>query len=430
MSKRTRSTPNAQQQEALAYLANRAERSRRGTEDGKVTFEGFDLFVVDSILQGLGLISTEIPDQEQRRIVAQAAFRAGKNGVITGPSLLQALRDGEEEYFKKPARDFVFVSTLSIDRSFARTTIHTLKAKLTIGSPLPKRFMAARTVALNEARHSLPTVPPTNYIHAIVNVNARGPAEAVDIAMRELDMVRGIWNLHRNQGHGIRMSFGATRKPVNKVLLGPIHTLHNPDGSAADVGTWWYEPNYVSQVEPIKMADDRERLMHFTRRTRGAMRVVKYRRVIEDAIIRYSRALDQHDWDTGFMRLWAVIELLTGSTDIHDGSRALIRRAAFLWREHEHATHELRVLKEYRNGYVHASSSNSHVEVYLFVLKKYVEALIHYYLHSATRFNKMEHVLAVLDLPPEAEDLTLRAKLLLRARRLRRPASKTIAPKN
>ena len=44
-----------------------------------------------------------------------------------------------------------------------------------------------------------------------------------------LDLMRGAWNLSMNRGLW-RQWASNENKPVNRVLPGPVHTLHHPDG--------------------------------------------------------------------------------------------------------------------------------------------------------------------------------------------------------
>ncbi len=63
-----------------------------------------------------------------------------------------------------------------------------------------------------------------------VSVRARSEHEAYEKATGALDLLRGIWNLRLNSA--ARSSSGK-RKPVNVLQLGPLHSLHEPNGELA-----------------------------------------------------------------------------------------------------------------------------------------------------------------------------------------------------
>ena len=73
-----------------------------------------------------------------------------------------------------------------------------------------------------------------------VRVNARTVAEAFEKASTSLDFIRGAWNFSLNRGLWEQGTTDSTQ-PVNQVLPGPVHTLHNPDGSKA-TEMFWFEP--------------------------------------------------------------------------------------------------------------------------------------------------------------------------------------------
>ena len=55
-----------------------------------------------------------------------------------------------------------------------------------------------------------------------------------------MDLLRGMWNLRLNSA--ARSSSGK-RKPVNVLQLGPLHSLHEPNGELA-TDRYWYDANY------------------------------------------------------------------------------------------------------------------------------------------------------------------------------------------
>jgi hypothetical protein len=171
------------------------------------------------------------------------------------------------------------------------------------------------------------------------------------------------------------MSWASKPKPVNNIILGPIHTLHKPSGELAATEVWWYEPSYLGAIKPFtpkqNEIDSMNESFNYVKKT---FKMHKYPQVIHNAIIRYTRALDERDWTTAFIKLWSILELLTdtGKTSYD----TTIKRTAFLYKEREYHLQVLQHLKKYRNSSVHLDKGNSEMETYLYQLKNYVETLM------------------------------------------------------
>jgi hypothetical protein len=121
------------------------------------------------------------------------------------------------------------------------------------------------------------------------------------------------------------------RRPVNRVILGPVHSLHHPDGSLASEDDW-YEHDYVEPI-PRDMSHQRwKRAEYEDGEIQKMLAASAYRTEIEGFLRRYTRALDTREWESAFVRLWGLLEEMTGTgdTDSHD---VTVRRAVF----HYHA---------------------------------------------------------------------------------------------
>ena len=132
---------------------------------------------------------------------------------------------------------------------------------------------------------------------------------------------------------------------------------------------------------------------------------------LEDALRRYTRALDSFDWDASFLRLWGLLETLTG-TQPHESHDLTVKRATFLYEDPEREFHVqvLNHLRHYRNRSVHGGESSETIEAYLYQLKRYVEDLLLFHLAppSYCRFKSIAQAAAFLNLPPDPADLRRR----------------------
>ena len=133
-----------------------------------------------------------------------------------------------------------------------------------------------------------------------------------------------------------------------------------------------------------------------------------YGEEIENAIIRYSRSLDERDWNHAFIKLWGVLELLTDT--IRKSHDETIKRVAFMYLEYEYYLQILQQLRDYRNRTIHADAENSEIESFLYQLKNFVEGLIFFHVRNTYGFKSIEEAGNFLALPRTKEALILRAE--------------------
>lgn len=123
-------------------------------------------------------------------------------------------------------------------------------ASITFARVPPRRFKPPDRVRRNKVHHG---PSPSGYWAVWVKLRSRDAFSAGVRALRALDFLRGIWNFRVNHGSW-RVSFGAGNGPFNRILPGPIHTLHHPSGRPADDHTWW-EPGYVQPLHPLTLTN-------------------------------------------------------------------------------------------------------------------------------------------------------------------------------
>jgi hypothetical protein len=116
--------------------------------------------------------------------------------------------------------------------------------------------------------------------------------------------------------------------------------------------------------------------------------------------------LDSFEWETSFLRLWGVLETLTG-TQPYESHDLTVKRAAFLYADPERELHMqvLNHLRHYRNRSVHRGEGSETIEAYMYQLKRYVEVLLFFHLTSDYRFESLAKAAEFLDLPPKPADL-------------------------
>jgi len=138
-----------------------------------------------------------------------------------------------------------------------------------------------------------------------VAIRGRSVSEAHEGAIKALDGLRGIWNLFLNRRSSWRISNELPR-PVNRILLGPIQTMHLSNGKLAEEN-FWYDPGYMGPLGRVNLsADERLAILKFEKFLRAQIRQSKDRARIEEFIVRYCRSLDDRNLQTSFLNLWTL----------------------------------------------------------------------------------------------------------------------------
>jgi hypothetical protein len=397
-------------------LAQYIEQCKKVDESGRIHFEGFRFMEYQVVLYSMLDFPDTVPEIEGRRIAQRAIVQAGKSGTITRKSLIAEASKLTQEYLKRSTERYVLVTTLSLLPSVALPTVRIDNTYVIFEPYHPLRYQKGRLQLVESARHSLFAEPPTEYLSVRVHVSARSPYEGADKATDILDLVRGIWNWFYNRPRWIRSSSGR-RSPINKVILGPLHTLHHLTGRLA-TETWWYQPEYLGAVPSFNpLPEDIEGMYKFLDNVRDRLAKCSYRESVEQGIIRYTRALDLRDWEAAFLKLWSVLELLTNSC--FDNNIMTAKRTASVYEDREYAWQVLKHLREYRNRSVHADVGNAAIETYMYQLKNFVEGLLDFHLGKSRRFESLQEAARFLDLPTDKAALETRARLIEYARKFR-----------
>jgi len=127
---------------------------------------------------------------------------------------------------------------------------------------------------------------------------------------------------------------------------------------------------------------------------------------MESAIIRYTRAFDERDMNTAYMKLWGVLEFLTGTSK--NQGYVTAKRVASLYKFRDFHLVALKILKEFRNSYIHHGKEMNDLGVYLNQLKNYVETLIHFHTTNQFNFKSIAKVAEFFDLPVNEAELWMK----------------------
>jgi transcription initiation factor TFIIIB Brf1 subunit/transcription initiation factor TFIIB len=193
--------------------------------------------------------------------------------------------------------------------------------------------------------------------------------------------------------------------PFNKIVAGPVYSLHHPDGSLA-TDSDWFEPQYIGPNLTRKLQQEWDRVRKNEEGIRQILRRSPYAAVLEDALRRYCRALDLVELSSSFLNLWSLLETLTGISprDRHD---KVVKRASFIYADPERKMHELVLhhLRRYRNSYVHVGEGSDRAGAYLYQLRRYVEDMLTFHLQNSRTASSLDRLVQFLDLPADVGEI-------------------------
>ncbi|MDO9087299.1 MAG: HEPN domain-containing protein [Anaerolineaceae bacterium] len=391
--------------EILIELLN---SSRIKNPNGEYSFSGFDYHYNFDLLFGFIDFPERIPEYDLRNILHNVLHVLVKNKSIKKDELIREV-DRECNFFiQTPSKRFVLFTSLSINNT---AQINSLKMNNSIinFSYNYEIFLKSTENSFRRAQISHQVRIPENYLYIKVFVSARSMYEAADKALDNLDLIRSIWNFYFNLQRQWQISSASNSKPINKILTGPFHTIHTPNGKLISENVWWFDPSFRVPINSILIGKDLEKLDKFTKLIRNQIKKSKYSTSLEEALRRYVRSLDEWDWNNSFIQLWSILEYITYTQN--ESYDVTIKRAAFIYKDREYIKQILENLREYRNRYVHQNVSDSRVESYLFKLKNIVETIISFHLKNQFKFNSLKEASEFLSLPYKVDDLIQQKKM-------------------
>jgi len=396
-------------------LIRRMEATRSVKDDGQVQFSGMDIITVPARLENIVELNPLVTQQDKHIIVWSAIRNAGKKGALSSDTVIEEIKKLEKDYLSKREQKFILISTLSINsQKYKLPNLQIDGNRITFSPKSAKYFI--KHIAQNQyiKWHIRENKIPNDYTWVKTTVSAKGIHNAVQKALRALSLFRGELNYLINYGtHSF--SSGSKPKPINKIRYGPIHTLHKPDGKLVD-DIFWYEEDCFELAKAYNIAGLFDKIMNSLSGFRKQLCRSKIKDILENAILLYNAALDSHSFDTAFIKLWATLELLTGTG--RDRYDITVKRTAFIFKDAEAIKGHLNILKDCRNNIVHKGYMEGQKEILLNDLKLYVEQLIGFFLWNVKGLKNFGEIKQLLDSCPDKKVLENKLRINKMAQKL------------
>jgi hypothetical protein len=389
--------------EVAPLLVSRIGEVLRPNPDGSfsVGTYGEDVLALDMLAKFAG-DHRDVPQRQRYELLRTTVKELIVAGRLTPETVQEAYIQRQRQYLKQRPRRYVLVSSLSIPYVNSYQRIQWNGASISFSWKHPRKYRHPDWIA---EQGGPPDRVPMEFTAVRVAVNARCEWSASENALRQLNLVRACWNLDHNRRWWQRMR-GTSERPINRVLTGPVHTLHFPDGSLASDSYW--SPPSPPPARSRSIRSEYVGMKKMEARVRRACENEKLADLITVGLIRYGEALDETTQEAAFLRLWGVLEHLTLTTGKETRHTDTVERASVLVasdRRYDAAV--LDYLRESRNQLVHHGAGVEPFGVALAQLAKYVEGVLLYLIANSRAFDSEDMLREYLQLPSDPEKLRL-----------------------
>lgn len=396
----------------LNVIAREFEKIKN-IKNGKATFTAFRFEDFITVLQTSLDFADGIPDVEKRGLVVKSVFECANRGEITRESLLKYINIVEQQFLKISFIDYNILTSISIKYLTKLNNIRINKNNIRFLPNTPSKYDQQKIK--NRLNKEGRKIPPYDYTKVIISSRGRSYSEAVNSALDSFEFIRGIWNFLVNRLVSRQIAPGSFN-PVNPILLGPIHTLHKKNGQLVS-DDYWYEPFFNEKIKIYDLNKQFEYIKSEEAVIRKKIRNLKYGEDIKRAFMRYNNALDYQDPNYTLLNLWSILEFLTSSS--RGRYDQTISRTLFRYNDIDLARQVLEHLRDVRNRIVHSNEKDDRARYLVFQLKKFVEDMFLFHIHSKYHFNSLDEAAQLLDLSPDRKILKERIKLFKYARNYR-----------
>jgi len=396
----------SQNDKDLTWIVNLLNKSE--SKSGSKSVPGLEILPISFLLFSIMDFGDDIPENDGLGIARTAIINVASKRNITNKTLVGEIKKLTNDYLNLPINRFVISTTISITKPNIFKRLYFGNSQIILESNHPPKFEKEQKALEGNTTKALIVNPPENYLPVRVHVSARSIDHAFNKGIDTLDYFRGIWNLHINRGNTFRFSFSGKTKPVNKIVLGPIHFIHHPNGELVNKELFYYDPNYKGAINPIEM-NQYQNIIKFTNGVLNKIKKVNYKAELINSIVRYTNALDDSNLQNSYLKLWGLLEKLTDT--IYGSNEETAKRAAYLYPNNQVVLKILHQLRNYRNKSVHAGEETSAVELYVYELKTIVEKLLFFSIDNPFKFTTFKEIGDFLKQPHEIEHLKYRADL-------------------
>jgi hypothetical protein len=374
--------------------------------DGNVGYETFKKFEIDSVIMTMLDFGKSYSFYTAKQFYDTALNSCIRSSKKSKEELISEINNMAILFDRKREITYILATSISSYTGF-------FKANLTVGiatircwpKGLPKKYNTRDMHKWNRSHSAL----PEGYCPVTVTIKAKDSREAFHKAMYELDYCRGTHALFVNPASEINF-MGNTPRPLNKILLGGMHSLHEKSGKLVNENVYWYE-RYTDQPKPIDIK--KKPISGSVDYLLKSIARCPDKHLLKDAIIRYVRAFDEVDKNTVIQKTWAALEALAASGE--NNADSIVRRCSYIFEERAYHKQILEHLREYRNRNIHNGEEIEEPEFHCYQIQTFFRQLVLFYAANADFFASLDEANKFLDLSDSISVLTRNKELIEKA---------------
>lgn len=203
--------------------------------------------------------------------------------------------------------------------------------------------------------------------------------------MNNLDIFRAVINILINNSWG--MVFHTNPEPINKIRLGKFHTLHKEDGEFSGC---YYEQKYTT----APLADLSNLPKKRIEKNLRLIKKCKYKEVIIESLLLYTKALDEWDLNMSLLLLWSALEKLLCRDGMNE-SYLYKHRCSIIFPHEIHIGECIDSLRWIRNKFVHNYDNHNEARTLTYQLKNIFRGILAY--HLSKKFTSFDLAMKNLD---------------------------------
>ncbi len=364
-------------------------------EDGRIVWK--DLWSPRSPLLNAFVVldreGVELNHEDAKEIVWNAIKSVAQKmpGQPLAPKAVLTAADAlSAAYFRQEPKPYVLVTSLSVKALPAKKIGIQGCAILPIGRSRRRYPLPSVLQSPQHGTHFGTHLTDTQYQWVKVSCSGRTSHDGVKNALDSLSLLRALWSFAATFRH-IKMRFGSgPRKPIGVIHVGPVHTLHNPDGTAVNEEFFWFDPDFTGD-QVLFQNDEKWAAIEKSRRvSMRRLASIPYRRDLEEILLRYVAALDQLNPDVAFLQLWGILEKITNTVGSKYDETIDRTCRIFVKSQRQIAKETLWSFRHHRNRYVHAGSSGHGSEEMTYLIKSFVDPHIARLLSNTFRVESLQ----------------------------------------
>lgn len=372
-------------------------------EGDNVSFDAFDKIENEIAIATMLKFGEDVSSLDKTILVSRAIFECAKIG-FSKDKFIKTINEEYQKRFSTSEKEYLLLTSIALSNTAKLPPLKVRNCNIQfLGYFFPKKFLAPRSELLSVKSEE----DNTKFTKVIIKTKSRSAHAAGEACLNALNLVRSFLCLQLNPI--LSISSGSTKqKPINKIVLGKYHTLHLASGEPANE-VYWYERD-CAEISPYTVkTEDREIIIKNIRWFLKQIETVKFKKALEDALIRFVVAFDQIDYDRSVIMAWSSLESLLGN-EKEARNDLIAKRCSFLFAENNFHRQVLEHIREYRNNNVHYGESISDSSIICYQLQRYFRRLVYFYLSKANDFMSRDEANSFLDLPPNVDLLRKRLK--------------------